>query len=56
MKIGIYKTIVESVAMYGTKIWEMTKQNHQRLRALEIGFWLHSHGLHSHTNLYDHKT
>lgn len=30
--------MLESIATYSEQVWEMTKQNQEKLRALKIGF------------------
>jgi hypothetical protein len=34
----IYKTVVESLLLYGSEVWEITKRDKQRLEAVEMNF------------------
>jgi hypothetical protein len=35
-KKRIYETIVESILLYGSDVWEITKRDKQRLEAVEM--------------------
>ena len=37
-KIRIYKTIVESIGLYGAELWEINKRN-KSIRAMELDYW-----------------
>ena len=38
-KVHLVKTMIFPVVMYGCKIWAMKKAEHQRIDALNYGFW-----------------
>lgn len=44
-KTTIYKSIVESIATYGSEVWEVTEKNKKKLKALEMDFWRRSCGV-----------
>ena len=35
----IYKSILESIVLYGSEVWTMNQQHANRLTAVEIDFW-----------------
>ena len=41
-KIRIYKAIVESIGTYGAELWEISKRNKTRIKAMEMEFWRRS--------------
>jgi len=43
VKIRIYKTIVESISLYGAELWEISKNNEKKLKAMEMEFWRRSY-------------
>ncbi|PSN49421.1 hypothetical protein C0J52_23133 [Blattella germanica] len=38
----IYKTIVESIVLYGAEVWEIPKKSENKLKAMEMDFWRRS--------------
>jgi hypothetical protein len=40
----MYETIVESILLYGSEVWEITKRDKQRLEAVEMDFMRRSKG------------
>lgn len=38
IKIRIYDTIVQSILLYASETWEITKRDEQRLNALQMDF------------------
>nr|CAH7758531.1 unnamed protein product [Callosobruchus chinensis] len=38
-KLRIYQSIVQSILLYESEIWETTKRDRQRLKATEIDFF-----------------
>lgn len=45
VKRRLYKTVVESIAIYGSEVWEISKKNEKKLKAMEMDFWRRSCGL-----------
>lgn len=45
VKRRLYKTIVESIATYGSEVWEISKGNENKLTAMEMDYWRRSCGL-----------
>ena len=37
-KVWLYNTVVQSILMYGSETWEMTKRDQQRINAVEMDF------------------
>ncbi|PSN48631.1 hypothetical protein C0J52_12701, partial [Blattella germanica] len=42
VKRMIYKTIVESIVLYGAEVWEIPKKSENKLKAMEMDFWRRS--------------
>lgn len=42
VKNRIYKTIVEGITLYGSEVWEISKRNEGKLKAMEMEFWRRS--------------
>lgn len=42
IKRRIYKTIVESIMLYGAELWEVSKKNENKLKAVEMDYWRRS--------------
>jgi hypothetical protein len=35
----MYKALVESVSTYGAKVWTVSKENGEELKAMDMNFW-----------------
>ena len=42
VKRMIYKTIVESIVLYGAELWKIPNRSENKLKAMEINFWRRS--------------
>ena len=39
-KKTIYKTILESICLYGGDLWKINKRNKSKIRPIEMDYWL----------------